>query len=313
MIFVIAVVLVLPIVVVLLISYRRSLNYPEKRFMNSFLDTILQPLRWLHLGPFHEGELTIPKAMKKAMKATNLTDFGDLSFAKVYETASGYPSHKALRLSNVGYLMYQIELQSTMEKRLKMMDYYKKHPDVLKIPFRAPVFVLGLPRTGTTFLHRLLSLDPTVRSPFLWEHMNPTPSPTLSTQEEFDKDREKRAQFVRDQMQLRDFLGDDSLQHLHELSADLPEECLFALAEELPLHLSYLYSVYLNFYPFMKTIMNTERARFAYLHYKKQLQMLNYQIISQRANPPRWVLKCPLHLFYINEIFELFPDAKIIW
>lgn len=305
-----------PIAIVLLVSYRKSLAYPEKRFMNSVLNTIMAPFRMLKLGPFKDGKMNLEKAMKNAMKITRLSDFGETAFVKVYEKVSNFPIHKSLKISNVGYLMFHNELQSSMIKRLQAIQYYKTNPDVLKIPLRSPVFVLGLPRCGTTFLHRLLWLDPAVRSPLLWELVQPVPSvngPTDTLKQElFDKDRAKRAQFVRDQIKQRDFLGDDSLKHIHEIDSDLPEECLFALAEELPIHMSYIYSVYTNFYEAMK-VMDSERIKYAYSQYKKQLQMLNFQIVSERANPPRWVLKSPLHLFYIPEIAAVFPDAKIIW
>ena len=58
-----------------------------------------------------------------------------------------------------------------------MIRYLKQYPDILKVPVVSPVFVMGLPRTGTTLLHRLLSLDTKrFRAPLLWELLNPVPS-----------------------------------------------------------------------------------------------------------------------------------------
>lgn len=72
-------------------------------------------------------------------------------------------------MSNLGYISARIEMNMTWVGRLKLIQYFKDVPQLLDIPIRDPVFVMGLPRTGTTFLHRMLSLDPNVRAPLTWE------------------------------------------------------------------------------------------------------------------------------------------------
>ena len=94
---------------------------------------------------------------------------------------------------------------------------------------------------------------------------------------------------------------------LLEIGADLPEECLLALTDEMPLHLQFLYSNYMNYEVFLS--MDTTKA---YKWYRKVLQLLSYQIF-EREDPRKWVLKCPLHLFYVKEIGIAFPDAKLVW
>lgn len=51
--------------------------------------------------------------------------------------------------------------------KLKMLEYVKRHPSITKIPVKNPIFVIGFPRTGTTFLHEMLGLHPTVRLVFV--------------------------------------------------------------------------------------------------------------------------------------------------
>lgn len=313
---ILAAILIVPAFLVVLISLIRHRKYPEKRFTHSLLNTVLAPMRWFKLGPYVQGTMTLEKGMKFGMKTTKLSDYGNTEFVKAYDCVTNLATHKSLKLSNIGYLMYRNELNYTMSRRLKAIQYYKANPDVMKVPVRSPVFVLGLPRTGTTFLHRLLSLDPAVRSPLLWELMNPVPSVSGASdtmkQELFDADMNKRAKFARKLLKVRESLGDDSLKHIHEIDADLPEECLIAMADDLPLHLSYFYSIFTNFKDVLK-VMDTERVIHAYKFYKQTLQLLNYQYVSQRNNPPRWVLKCPMHLYFIPELAAAFPDAKIIW
>jgi hypothetical protein len=301
-----------PIVIVAIATYYRKSKYPEKSLYNCFLNVALTPLRMLKIGPYNVGKITLEKAMKHAMRKTKLSDFGDTSFVNNYAVLTESPAHQKLKLTNLGFIMYDIEMTQTMGRRLAMLQYLKDAPEILKIPVRSPVFVLGLPRTGTTFLHRLLSLDPAVRAPLLWELLSPVPrSKPGSTKQEFVDDREKRASFIRKLIQTRQSFGDNALQHIHEIGADLPEECIMALTDELPLHMSYLYSAYLNYEKFFSDI-DSDKVTAAYAHYKKVLQMLSFQV-GESDTPRRWMLKCPIHLFYTKEIARVFPDAKIVW
>jgi hypothetical protein len=309
---IIASLVIAPAVIALVLTLIRKQQYPEKSLFHSFLNVCLSPLRKFKLGPFKQGKLSLEKAMKRASKKSGLTDFGDLTFLDAYNSMFATPTHKQLKLTNIGYIMYSIELNQTMYRRLTFLQYLKDVPAVLKVPVRSPVFVLGLPRTGTTFLHRLLSFDPAVRAPLLWELLSPVPKIRGESKVEvFENDRTKRANAMRKLIKQRQSMGDHALQHIHEIDPDLPEECIMALTDDLPIHLSCLYSDYLEYETFFNE--NTgKRVVNAYAHYKKLLQLLSYQV-GESENPKRWTLKCPIHLFYVKEIAEVFPDAKIVW
>ena len=64
-------------------------------------------------------------------------------------------------------------LNKTCRTREAIISYVSAHPEVAKIPIRRPLLLIGLPRTGTTLLHRLLSLDPVVRTLRNWECISP--------------------------------------------------------------------------------------------------------------------------------------------
>ena len=295
-----------------LIVVKSKLDYPEKSLFYCFLNSCMFPLRLLSLGPYSEGTVTLDKAMKYAMEKTKLSDFGDMMFANSYALITESPSHQALKLTNLGHIMYRLELNMSMCRRLKFINYLKEVPAITNVRVPTPVFVMGLPRTGTTFLHRLLSLDPQVRAPLLWELLAPVPEhtgpPTAAT---FSADRDFRAKFVRNLLSDREKMGDHAMEHIHEIGADLPEECLMALTDEIPVHLSFLYSDYINHKVFF-TQIDYPRVKAAYLYYRKMLQLLSYQIGEVEA-PRRWTLKCPIHLFYPREIAAAFPDAKLVW
>lgn len=86
-----------------------------------------------------------------------------------------------------------------------------------------------------------------MRSPLLWELVNPVPEVLGNAPvEDMTKDREKRARFVRNLLKTRKQLGDSSVDHIHEIDADQPEECLIAFTDEMPLHMQHIYADYMN-------------------------------------------------------------------
>jgi len=337
--------LVLPALLFLLATYQRKSEYPEKSLLNNGLNLALGPIRSMNLGPYKDGELTMDKALVYAKKKTKLTDFGGMDFADTYKVIMDTATHRAQHYTNLGYVSARIELNMTFVRRLKMVEFLKNAPRVLDVPVPSPVFVMGLPRTGTTFLHRLLSLDPQVRAPMLWELLAPVPAMHLredSSLSTLEADRKSRAAYVRKLIATRRQMGDRALEHIHEVGADLPEECFMALSDEIPCLLQFLYQNYMH--PDISEPLIRKRMVKAYQWYKQYLQLLSWQIgerggangvdsesegkgenkhpassssssasSSSSKMPRRWMLKCPVHLFYTKEIAQAFPEAKLIW
>ena len=302
----------IPILAFVLMVLNRKKNYPEKSIFNCFLNIALGPLRMLRLGPYKQGSLTMDKAIKYALKKVKGAELEDMSFVDNFRVLTETDTYKSLKMTNLGYILCRLESNLTVTRRLKFLTYIKEMPQIQNVPLRSPVFVTGLPRTGTTFLHRLLSLDPAVRSPLLWELLQATPNVKGESKAEvFAADREKRARFIRKLVKDRKAAGDSSLDHIHEIDADLPEECLMSLADELPLNLNYFYALILHWKKFF-TEIDQPKVAAAFRYYKKVLQLLSYQI-GEAENPRRWVLKCPIHMYYVKPIAEVFPDAKFIW
>ena len=300
--------------------YLRKQRYPEKSWKNNAVNLLLNPLRWFGIGPYKNGKLTLENAIKYATRKTKLSDFGDMAFAEAYNAIINTSTQKMQRFTNLGYIAGRIELNMTMVRRLKFVEYMKKVPAVSKVPVLSPVFVMGLPRTGTTLLHRLLSLDTKrCRAPLLWELLAAVPKPTSTPNkaqqntpewQEHAKDRESRAAFIRKLITTRKSMGDRALEHIHEIGSDNPEECFFALQDSVPCLSQYLYALYMN--PDLALPLMKEHMPGAYLWYRKYLQLLSFQS-GEIETPRAWMLKCPVHLFYTTEIAQAFPDAKLIW
>lgn len=283
----------------------------NKSLKNCAINVALGPVRAMKWGPYSRGEpmiRDIHQSLKYATKKTKLTDFGGTEFIDAYSLIMTSPEQLKEKYTNLGYITAKIELGMGWVRRLKHIKYLSDHPDVKKVPLREPVFVMGLPRTGTTFIHRLLSLDPAVRAPITWELLAPVPGvPGAADTSEQERDRNKRKEYIRKLLETRKSMGDYALQKIHEVGYDLPEECLLGLSDELPILLQYFYSGYLN----IDKLLSID-ATGAYSYYKTILQVLSYQI-GERTEARRWMLKCPVHLFYPREIGKVFPDAKFVW
>ena len=272
------------VIYIFYVSFCRKQKHPEKSFKYCLINTLLGILRYFHLGFYRHGDIiSIDHCLEEAMRLTKLTDFGDdLEFIKLYKQIQESPCHQKLTLTNIGYIAAYKDIITMFCARLKKVKYIKENPEVLNIPIKSPIFIFGLPRTGTTFLHRLLSLDPASRAPLLWELANATPlvQPTASLIEK-SKCFQKRRNLVYNAVQQYKTLGDNSLTHIHEIDADLPEECLMTLREEIPISLQYLCTSYFLYDKDVMTVLNSPNGMMkAYKYYKQTLQLLTFQTVN---------------------------------
>ena len=77
------------------------------------------------------------------MKKTKLKDLGSSDFAEAYRRLSDTPTHRAQVFSNLGYISARMEMNLSVARRIRLVEYFKMFPKVLEIPVRSPVFVLG--------------------------------------------------------------------------------------------------------------------------------------------------------------------------
>lgn len=311
-------VLIVVAAVIMLVQFKRK--FPEKSWVIALIDTIMFPLRVLRIGPFKRGEWTYEKSMQHAEEVTGLHDWGDRAFVESYKTLHAGRIHKRLKFTNLGQFIMQNEFEMIMCRRLRAIDYLKSHPEIEKIEIKEPVFVFGLGRSGTTFTHHLLSMDPKVRSPTLWELMFPVPEfkedDHKLSKEKFKTmhtiDREMRAKRLRDRLKIRSVLGQDGMEQMHEVGADLPEECLHALCDEFPTGANHVFTLLNDWELYMKRSVDAGDVIRGYKWYKKLLQILMYQM-GETGAPRRWVLKSPLHILFLPQLKAAFPDAKLVW
>ena len=244
------------------------------------------------VGKMLRWPLSLPRLMAEAERRTKLSEWAkDESFPGLYEIAVARLNETAP--TPVGRLIAFDYLMRRLMTRLQVVERSQQKPDPRYIP-RAPIVVMGLPRTGTTFLHRLLALDPDNRCPETHELLDPLSKRPLH----------KRVKYWDSKLNLMKRLV-PHLEQIHDLGAREAEECLLALSVDIPL----LPPTFRHLVRHCVASGDFPSLQRAYSLYKRQLEFL----ASARGENKRWALKCPAHLPYVADLLKEFPDAHLVW
>lgn len=221
------------------ISLRR--RSPKRPFVTTIFDTLCFVPYKLKILLWGQGN-DVFSCLRAAVKETGLVNLGKLidgdhAFLERYATARkvGMAKSKA-EYTPFGYLLTQKTLTRRLTVRLNFMNYLMKHPRITRIPVKKPIFIIGFTRTGTTFLHELLGLHPSVKMHYTWQQMNPVPSTDEETFAAVQKDLQDRYKNFRTQFNLVLDLCGGNIQRVHRIAYDEPEECTVPLAFDLPWH-----------------------------------------------------------------------------
>ncbi|GAA0318767.1 sulfotransferase [Sphingomonas oligophenolica] len=231
----------------------------------------------------------------EAIKATGLDRFDSRSFQEGLGILVS-DANKA-GLSESGHARMHGSIVDLLAARLKTTAYLDGRPELLDRPIEKPVFVFGIPRTGTTLLSNLLACDPARRSPLTWEIDDPVPPATSATLKT-DPRAIARLEQEKAMLAARPEMG-----KYYRNSAVYPNECIFFMAHDfkalalesrgkLPNYRDWLFS----------TDMSS-----AYAYHKRFLQLL------QADAPGIWNLKMPSHSLWLDTIRQVYPDARFIW
>jgi hypothetical protein len=239
--------------------------------------------------------MNVGDIIAKANAATGLTDIGDQEILEGLEILVKASNEEA-RLSETGVVRWETSLVTHLSNRLRVVDYIKQHPEVLERPVDRPLFVFGLPRTGTTLTINLLSADPMRRCLLRWESLNPAPPAKpggLHNDPRCDAERERLAMAVK-------FAPQIVAAHYEE--ADGPSECQFAMALSF---CAQLFDANANLPSYHQWFQHQASYLPAFKFHKQLLQML------QSTNPGRWTLKNPWHPLFLNDLTTVYPDAQL--
>jgi hypothetical protein len=161
-----------------------------------------------------------------AMRRSGPKDWEDRKFVLPFNILIKSINEEA-NLDFFGRFMTREMFTNNLVNRLRIFSVVQQDTDIVKIPISRPVFVVGFPRTGTTLLHNLLTLDPESRSPKMWEVLNPASS--LDKKNRQSKTLINEAEkFIKTVYYLV-----PQLPAIHALSATRPDECLKLLENTL--------------------------------------------------------------------------------
>jgi Sulfotransferase family len=190
-------------------------------------------------------------------------------------------------------------LTGLLKNRLLIEDLLRRHPEILEERIVAPIVICGLPRTGTTHLHNLMSADPALRSLPYWESLEPVlaererPAPGAP-----DPRQERTAMalsFLDAAMPYFKRMHEMTVEHTHEeiqlLAIDF-STMLFETTAPMP--------TWRDHY-----LARDQRTSYAYL-----LRVL--KVLQWLRGGTRWVLKSPQHLEQFPALVDTFPDATFV-
>ena len=240
--------------------------------------------------------LTAGDLHASASRITGLTDFGPddytdglgmllESYARDAElTPSGEKATRAL-------------LRGALMARLLSEAGWQAHPGYAEVAVERPVFVTGLPRTGTTALHRLLVADPAHQGLELWLAEAPQPRPPRAAWADDPVFQYIAAACARHHVEHPEFMG------VHYVAADQVEECWQLLRQSMR-SVSFECLAHL---PTYSAWLRDQDWTGAYQRHRRNLQLIGMNDAGQR-----WVLKNPSHLFALDALLATYPDALVI-
>ncbi len=243
------------------------------------------------------GQLDADALVNKAKESAKLDDFGGDGWREGLEILVDSANSEG-RLSQLGLLVMQSIINDTLQTRLRVVDWSNRHPEVTSEQVTAPIVVCGLPRTGTTLLSNLLDLDPQNRSILGWEASSVAPPPTLSSRWEDPR----LAASAEGSSKLAKLAP--NVQAMHPMAATLPTECVPILGGEFK---SVHFETQGSFDSYGSWFETCDMVP-AYEYHRLCLQVMQSTIPTTR-----WALKTPGHLWHLDALYAVYPDARVVW
>ncbi len=236
------------------------------------------------------------RLLAAARRATGLADFGDEEFRAGLRALLASLEAQA-RLTAFGRYFARRQILELLSHRLQLVDWRKRHPEVASQQIARPLFVLGLPRTGTTLLYGLLAEDPVARAPLSWETDDPCPPAEAATYASDPRIARTEARFRQIQRLA------PGVQAVHPIGALLPQECIVLTASAFR---SIRFEMTFDVPSYQEWLLEAD-MRPAYAWHRRFLQHL-----QSRYARERWVLKSPGHVGPIAALLDTYPDAMIV-
>lgn len=236
-----------------------------------------------------------------AIKASGgLTDFDEQNFPYQKSLATLITSLKSeAKLTTWGTFWAKYDMINNLKQRLLIVDTIRKTPSICEEKINSPIFIIGVFRTGTTLLQNLMAEDPNLRAMKLYE----TVAPVIP---------EKIASVETSKSLTAIYWLSPTLRAAHYVESEGYDECHHMHRHQF---LSMLDSDFYYNVPSYRKYYRLQDLKHVYRYQKRVMQLLQWKRrqCDEFKTPPRFILKCPDHLYGLDALLEEFPDAKFIW
>ena len=237
--------------------------------------------------------LSATDLIETAKRRSGLNDFGHSDFFEALSRLLHSCQDEA-QLNLIGKIALKVDVLETLSARLQMERDRQLYPNIARQEIHQPLFIVGLPRSGTSVLHRLLGADPEHRSPLMWEVRAPSP-PTRH-------DQKRRIRRATQSCNFFNWLV-PTFGHVHSVGAEVPQECVSLMT---PTFLSDQFDA-MYYVPSYRTWFFRQDLRPAYEYHRRFLQHLQFRRAARR-----WILKAPTHMFAMPALLSVYPDALFV-
>ncbi|MBW8752926.1 MAG: sulfotransferase [Sphingomonadales bacterium] len=240
--------------------------------------------------------MTVEEVIAAATAQTELADIGDPAALDGLQRLLTAYAEEA-RFTERGAAMAHGDLVTYMAIRMRVEGWLKDHPQLLDAPIEKPLFVFGLPRTGTTLMINLLASDPARRSFLRWEAYDPTPPAQVH-----ELHAGPRYQVMEDKTRMAlEYMP--HIAAIHFEHADSPTECQFLMT---PSFCSQVYESQADIPSYRQWFLHEADYLPAFRFHKRMLQALQHHAGGQ------WTLKNPWHPLYLEALTTVYPDARLV-
>ena len=203
------------------------------------------------------------------------------------------------RLNDIGRFIAEERILLHATNRLLYTHDREQHPEIATVDVVKPVFIIGLPRTGTTILHDILNQDPANRAPLTWELMFPSPPPEASIGNEDPRVAACQATIPDDDLQSTLFKA------MHPMGATLSQECVVMMGEAM---VTPLFHNQFRVPAYQDWVDDGADWSAVYAFHRRQLQHLWWHKPGDR-----WMLKTGAHMWGLDQLLATYPDARIVF
>jgi hypothetical protein len=234
---------------------------------------------------------------RSAVAEAGSEEFGDDDFLEPLAVLVGSLEAEG-QLSDLGAEIIGYRLRTLLTNRLRVEATIAAEPSIADETVTAPIFIIGLPRTGTTALSNLVAADPQIRSLRLWESTDPVPPPTTAT----ERDDPRIA--ATEQGLAAMYATFPKMRALYFQTATGPSECQDLLGMSFrTAHFDGMAHVP----AYRAWVLDCDMAP-AYRMHRRTLQLLQW-----RCPPRLWHLKTPVHMLALPALAAAYPDARFLW